>query len=166
MSDDKGPLPISRRVVIGAASAAPVAASASLGVAAPANPVVTRCAEWLALDAQINRLLSRWSDLETILVQQRRWERMTPEERVAMTPTEEMNAIDEELKPLFDRQRDWLDALPKLRAHELKGAVAKLEVALQVMIHQQGDGYDLFKSAMEDLRITRCPNCGTPTCGG
>lgn len=166
MSDDKGPLPISRRVVIGAASAAPVVGSAGVGAASPAGAVVMRCAEWLALDAQINRLLSRWSDLETILVQQRRWERMTPEERVAMTPTEEMNAIDEELKPLFDLQRDWLDALPNLRANELKGAVAKLEVALQVMIHQQGDGYDLFKSAMEDLCVTRCPNCGTPTCGG
>ncbi|PXA77567.1 hypothetical protein DMC25_23095 [Caulobacter sp. D4A] len=165
MPKDKGPLPISRRVVIGAASAAPVMAGANVGAAA-VSPVVTRCAEWLALDAEIGRLLSRWSDLETILVEQKRWERMTPEERVALSPTEEMDAIDEELKPLFDRQRDWLDGLAVLRSSELKGAVAKLEVALQVMIHQQGDGYDLFKSAMVDLRITRCPNCGTPTCGG
>ena len=39
-----------------------------------------------------------------------------------------------------------------------------LEVALQVMVHQQGDGYDLFKATMEELRTARCPNCGAPVC--
>ncbi len=47
MSDDKGPFAVSRRVVIGAASAAPVAAGAGGG--ALADPAVTRCAEWLRL---------------------------------------------------------------------------------------------------------------------
>jgi len=162
MSDDKDPFAVSRRVVIGAAGTAPVVAGAS-GAAVP-DAAIARCAEWLALDAEIDRLGLRWSDLETILVHQKRWERMTPEERGELLPSEEMDAIDEQLKPLFDRREAWLEALPKVRAREIYGVVAKLEVALQVMVHQQGDGYDLFKATMDELRTARCPNCGAPIC--
>jgi hypothetical protein len=162
MSDDKEPFAVSRRVIIGAASAAPVVAGA--GGAAGPDAAVARCAEWLALDAEIDRLGLRWSDLETILVRQKRWERMTPEERGELLPSEEMDAIDEQLKPLFDQREAWLGALPTVRTRDMYGVAAKLEVALQVMAHQQGDGYDLFKATMEELRTARCPNCGAPIC--
>jgi len=162
MSDDKEPFAVSRRVVLGAASAAPVVAGA--GGAAVPDAAVARCAEWLALDAEIDRLGLRWSDLETILVRQKRWERMTPEERGELLPSEEMDAIDEQLKPLFDQREAWLEALPTVRARDMYGVAAKLEVALQVMVHQQGDGYDLFKATMDELRTARCPNCGAPVC--
>ncbi|RRN62185.1 hypothetical protein [Caulobacter sp. 602-1] len=162
MSDDKDPFAVSRRVVIGAVSAAPVAAGAGGG--ALADPAVARCAEWMALDAEIDRLGLRWSDLEAILVRQKRWERMTPEERGELLPSEEMAAIDAQLKPLFEQREAWLEALPKVRARDMHGVAAKLEVALQVMVHQQGDGYDLFKATMEELRTARCPNCGAPVC--
>ncbi|WP_184715249.1 hypothetical protein [Caulobacter sp.] len=162
MSDDKGPFAVSRRVVIGAASAAPVVGGA--GGSAPSDHAVARCAEWLALDAEIDRLGLRWSDLETILVRQKRWERMTPEERGELLPSEEMDAIDKQMESLFDQREAWLEALPAVRANDMHGVVAKLEVALRVMVHQQGDGYDLFKATMEELRTARCPNCGAPVC--
>jgi len=162
MSDDKGPFAVSRRVVIGAASAAPVAAGA--GGSALADTAVARCAEWMALDAEIDRLGLRWSDLETILVRQKRWERMTPEERGELLPSEEMDAIDKQLEPLFEQRETWLEALPAVRATDMHGVAAKLEVALRVMVHQQGDGYGLFKATMEELRTARCPNCGAPVC--
>lgn len=162
MSDDKRPFAVSRRVVIGAASAAPVVANA--GGNALADPAVARCAEWMALDAEIDRLGLRWSDLETILVRQKRWERMTPEERGELLPSEEMDAIDRQLEPLFEQRETWLEALPAVRATDMHGVAAKLEVALRVMVHQQGDGYDLFKATMEELRTARCPNCGAPVC--
>lgn len=162
MSDDKEPFAVSRRVVIGAASAAPMVAGAG-GTAVP-DAAVARCAEWLALDAEIDRLGLRWSDLETILVRQKRWERMTPEERGELLPSEEMDAIDAQLKPLFEQRETWLEGLPAVRARDIYGVVAKLDVALQVMVHQQGDGYDLFKATMEELRTARCPNCGAPVC--
>lgn len=164
MSDDKDRFAVSRRVVIGAASAAPVIGGAGASGAVPPNEAMTRCAEWLALDAEIDRLGIRWSDLEAILVQQRRWERMTPEERGVLLPTEEMDVIDRQLKPLYARREEWLEALPAVRARDLHGVVAKLEVALAVMVHQQGDGYDLFKATMEELRIARCPHCGASVC--
>jgi hypothetical protein len=162
MSDDKGPFALSRRVVIGAASAAPVVAGAGGG--APPDPAVARCAEWMALDVEIDRLGLRWSDLETILVRQKRWERMTPEERGELLPSEEMDAIDKQMEPLFEQREAWLEALSTVRATDIHGVVAKLEVALRVMVHQQGEGYDLFKATMEELRTARCPNCGAPVC--
>lgn len=164
MSDDKGPFAVSRRVVIGAAGAAPVVGGA--GTSAMPDPAIARCAEWMALDAEIDRLGLRWSDLESILVREKRWERMTPDERVALSPTQEMDAIDEQLEPLFEQREAWLEALPTVRATDVHGVVAKLEVALRVMVHQQGDGYDLFKATMEELRTARCPYCGAPVCRG
>ncbi len=162
MSDDKGPFAVSRRVVLGAASVAPLIAGAG-GRAVP-DPAVARCAEWMALDAEIDRLGLRWSDLETILVREKRWERMTPDERAALSPTHEMDAIDEQLEPLFKQRDAWLETLPAVRARDMHGVVAKLEVALRVMVHQQGDGYDLFKATMEELRTARCPSCGALVC--
>lgn len=163
MSDDKGPFAVSRRVVIGAAGAAPVVANTGAG-AAMQDQAIARCDEWLALDAEIDRLGNRWSDLETILARQKRWERMTPEERGELLPSEEMNAIDKQMEPLFAQRQAWLEALPAVRANDMHGVVAKLEVALRVMVHQQGEGYDLFKATMEELRTARCPNCGAPVC--
>lgn len=162
MSDDKEPFAVSRRVVIGAAGATPVVTGAG-GAAAP-DAAIARCAAWLALDAEIDRLGLRWSELETILVRRKRWERMTPEERGELLPSEEMDAIDKQLKPLFDQREAWLAALPAVGARDLYGVAAKLEVALQVMVHQQGDGYDLFKATMDELRAARCPHCGSPVC--
>ncbi|OYX03004.1 MAG: hypothetical protein B7Z12_10915 [Caulobacter vibrioides] len=162
MSDDKEPFAVSRRVVIGAASAAPVARGG--GGSALADPAVARCAEWMALDAEIDRLGLRWSDLETILVREKRWERMTPEEREELLPSEEMDAIDKQMEPLFERREAWLEALAAVRASDMHGVAAKLDVALRVMAHQQGDGYDLFKATMEELRTARCPSCGAPVC--
>lgn len=162
MSDDRGPFAVSRRVVIGAASAAPVVGGA--GGSAPSDPAVARCTEWLTLDAEIDRLGLRWSDVEAILVRQKRWERMTPEERGELLPSEEMDAIDKEMEPLFEQREAWLEALPAVRATDIHGVVAKLEVALRVMVHQQGEGYDLFKATMEELRTARCPNCAAPVC--
>ncbi len=148
--------------MIGAASVAPVVAGAGAGGGAVPDPAVARCAEWMALDAEIDRLGLRWSDLETIL--EKRWERMTPDERAALSPTQEMDAIDDQLEPLFEQREAWLEALPAVRASDMHGVVAKLEVALRVMVHQQGDGYDLFKATMEELRIARCPYCGALVC--
>ncbi|AYV45572.1 hypothetical protein CFHF_16815 [Caulobacter flavus] len=89
---------------------------------------------------------------------------MTPDERVALSPTQEMDAIDKQLEPLSEQREAWLEALPAVRASDMHGVVAKLEVALRVMVHQQGDGYDLFKATMEELRTARCPYCGALAC--
>ncbi len=161
MSDSKDdPFAVSRRVLIGAASATPLLAGAGPG--SPSNDVTARCDEWLALDAEIDRLLSRWSDLENMLVKERRWREMTPDQREALSPTEEMDAIDKQVKGLFEQRRQGLDALPALVARDMRGVASKLQVAVKVMDHERGDGFELFKGAVSEMQDVRCAHCGAP----
>ncbi|MDR7230310.1 hypothetical protein J2X45_001391 [Caulobacter sp. BE264] len=161
MSDSKDdPFAVSRRVLIGAASATPILAS--VGAASPPDDVTARCDEWLALDAEIDRLLSRWSDLENALVKERRWREMTPDQREALSPTEEMDAIDKQVKGLFEHRRQGLDALPALVARDMRGVASKLQVAVKVMDHERGDGFELFKGAVAEMQHVRCAHCGAP----
>ena len=167
MSDDKEPFAVSRRVFIGAASAAPVVAGA--GGAAVPDAAVARCVEWFALDAEIDRLGLRWSDLETILVRQKRWERMTPEERGELLPSEEMDAIDEQLKPLFDQREAWLEALPTVRARHVRrrrqagsGATGHGPSAGRRIRPLQGDDGGVAHRALSELRGVRLQALAAP----
>ena len=161
MSDSKDdPFAVSRRVLIGAASATPILAG--VGPASPSDDVTARCDEWLALDAEIDRLLSRWSDLENLLVKEKRWHKMTPDQREALSPTEEMDAIDKQVKGLFEQRRQRLDALPALVARDMRGVASKLQVAVKVMDHERGDGFELFKGAVAEMQSVRCAHCGAP----
>jgi hypothetical protein len=165
MSDGKDdPFAISRRILIGAASATPILANVL--PASPSDDVTTRCDEWLALDAEIDRLLSRWSDLENVLVKEKRWHEMTPDEREALSPTEEMDAIDKQVKALFEQRRQGLDALPALVARDMRGVASKLQVAVKVMDHERGDGFELFKGAVAEMQGVRCAHCGAPIVEG
>jgi len=165
MSDSKDdPFAVSRRVVIGAASATPLLAGARL--APPSDDVAARCEEWLALDAEIDRLLQRWSDLENVLVKEKRWHKMTPDQREALSPTEEMDAIDKQVKGLFEQRRQGLDALPALVARDMRGVASKLQVAVKVMDHERGDGFELFKGAVAEMQDIRCAHCGAPVVEG
>jgi hypothetical protein len=160
MSDSKDdPFAVSRRVLIGAASATPLLASAR-----PVSPndVTARCDEWLAIDAEIDRLSLRWSDLETMLVKERQWRKMTPDQREALSPTEEMDAIDVQLEGLFEQRRQGLDVLTALVARDMRGVASKLQVAVKVMDHQRGDGFELFKGAVAEMQDVRCAHCGAP----
>jgi hypothetical protein len=161
MSDSKDdPFAVSRRVLVGAASATPLLAGAR--PASPSDDVTARCDEWLVLDTEIDRLSSRWSDLETVLVQEKQWHKMTPDQREALSPTEEMQAIDDQLEGLFEQRRQWLDVLPTLVARDMRGVASKLQVAVKVMDVQRGDGFDLFKGAVAEMQGVRCAHCGAP----
>lgn len=161
MSDSKDePFAVSRRVLIGAVSATPLLAGAR--PASPSNDITALCDEWLALDAEIDRLSLRWSDLETVLVKEKQWHKMTPDQREALLPTEEMQAIDERLKGLFEQRRQGLDALPALVARDMRGVTSKLHVAVKVMDHQRGDGLELFRGAVGEMQGVLCAHCGAP----
>ncbi|MDB5580648.1 MAG: hypothetical protein JWR80_5824 [Bradyrhizobium sp.] len=174
---------LSRRAVLGAASASPLSgglARASKAAAATANPldpattvyprspvseVTTRCDEWLALDAKIDSLSLRWSHLETVLVREKNWSEMLPDEREALPPSEEMAAIDEQLHGLFEQRRRRLDALPGLVSRDVRAVASKLAVAVRVMRHERADGFEVIESATRELRSLCCAHCGEPIVG-
>jgi hypothetical protein len=110
--------------------------------------------------------LSRWSDLENVLVKDNRWHKMTPDQREALSPTEEMDAIDKQVKGLFEQRRQRLEALPALVARDMRGVASKLQVALKVMDHERGDGFELFKGAVREMQGVRCAHCGAPIVEG
>ena len=161
MSDSKDdPFAVSRRVLIGAASATPLLAGAR--PTSPSDDVTARCDEWLALDAEIDRLSMRWSDLETVLVKEKQWHKMTPDQREALSPTEEMDAIDEQLEGLFEQRRQGLDVLPILVARDMRGVASKLQIAVKIMGLQRDDGFELIEGAAREMQGMRCAHCAAP----
>ena len=93
---------LSRRALIAGTSAVafgaanPAAASAALLPAADAaSDVATRrCRNWLAVDAQIERLQTRWAKLEGWLIREHSWCNLTPTEQQALPWSKELRDID------------------------------------------------------------------------
>lgn len=89
MPDSKPP-PMTRRSLLVGAAAAPVAS-----VYTPRSPDLTvRCAEWLAMDFEIDRLSLRWSRLETVAVRTFGWLQLSAAERLTMPLAAEMAEND------------------------------------------------------------------------
>ncbi|AYV49273.1 hypothetical protein CFHF_13240 [Caulobacter flavus] len=87
---------LTRRSVMGAAALAPVAAVAD--VTPPADSLLTRCGTFVATDIRINRLLSRWADLEGELFDIPGWHELSKEAQQAFPQAQEMDRIDAQLK--------------------------------------------------------------------
>lgn len=160
MSADKAnPVAVSRRVVLGAASAAP--ALGLVPVAQP-DPLVARCAEWLAIDFESDRLSLRWAALESRLVDECRWFSLSTIERHGLPQAAEMFEIEERLDRLSDEREQRLEVLAKLRAQDLHGVASKLAVAARVLLHEGGPTHQLVADAVRVLAAQNCPNCGAP----
>ena len=121
-------------VAFGAANPAAAAAAAAASVAVPSAAVVAsdvatrRCRNWLALDAQIERLQTRWAKLEGWLIREHSWCKLTPTEQQALPWSKELRDIDGILTTLFDKRERLLEAIPDSSAVTLEAIVARLAV--------------------------------------
>ncbi|MFA7264458.1 MAG: hypothetical protein WC068_15675 [Caulobacter sp.] len=97
---------LSRRTLIGAAAYAPTAA-------APSDQTTALCRDWLADEAEIDRLLPLWGDLE---------------DRDAPRAT-----LDARLKTLCRRRDALAERLPDLAARDLAAVAGKLAVAARLI---------------------------------
>jgi len=160
MSDTElnGLVVLSRRALIGAASAAPIY-SVGNDRASP-DDVAARCHEWLALDAEIDGLSRRWARLEARMVRDFNWFALSPEQRRAIPQAEEMFELEARLDQLSDERERGLNSLAKLKAKDLHGVVTKLAVAARVLRHENGPAHRLVAGAVSDLAARRCPPCG------
>lgn len=156
---------ISRRTLLGAASVAPVVGSAT---SAPllANDMVARCAEWLALDLEIDRLTLRWSQLEALMVREHHWFGLTNVERRALTEAAEMYEIDDTLEALFRQRERMLEPLSSLKADTLHGVASKLAVAARLLQYEEHPAQALVASALRELAGMCRPDCGAPHVAG
>jgi hypothetical protein len=162
MSDDK-PIAVSRRTVLAVGSVVPVAGGLLTDVCAPqADDLVARCAQWLALDLEIDRLSLRWSALETTAVREFNWFALSRAQRRAVPLAAEMDQIDARLNELFKVRRRGLKALAKLPARDVHGVASKLVVAARISQYEDGGAHRFIADAVRTLAVLRCPNCGAP----
>ena len=149
---------VSRRFVVGAAAAVPALplAGDSRGAA-----VVTECADWMAIDLEIERLTLRWATLDAVAM--RCWTRSNglpigqPDRAVSF----EMAALDERLHMLGDEREQRLCQLAKHPASDLHGACGKLAVAARMLDGEGGPIHQIVEEAVRVLSVQHCSGCGT-----
>jgi hypothetical protein len=146
-------------MVLGAATAAP--AMRMLPGAEP-DPLIARCADWLAIDLESDRLSRRWAALEARLVEECRWFSLSEAERRRLPEAAEMFEIEERLDRLSEELEQRLESLTRLKATDLHGAASKLVVAARVLRHDAGPTHGLVADAVQVLTTQRCTACGAP----
>ena len=127
---------LSRRALIAGTSvvafgtASPAAASVTLPPASvvASDVAARRCRNWLAVDAQIERLQSRWAKLESWLIREHSWCKLTSAEQQALPWSKELRDIDGILDTLFDKRERLLGAIPDSASVSFEAIIARLAV--------------------------------------
>lgn len=160
---EDAPLPdLTRRSVIGAATAAPVLANAG-GEAAAAEDLIVRCASFVAIDIRVGRLVRRWGDLESEAFELTGWFKLSKEEQLALPQGRKMAEIDRMLAALFEQREKLLTELPSVAANDPTGVAAKIAVAARAVDPEDHEeAHHLIAGAARDLANMRCPDCHRP----
>jgi hypothetical protein len=117
----------------------------------PPSGTVARCAAWLALDGEIDRLSRRWADLETQMAHEFDWFALSFEERRSIPQAQEMFELEERLDQLSDEREIGLNALAELKAEDLRSVASKLAVAALVLRQEGGAAHRIIADAVNDL---------------
>jgi hypothetical protein len=163
MSEDEAKrTAVSRRTLIGAATAAPVLANAG-GDATTADDLIVRCASFVAIDIRVGRLVRRWGDLESEAFKLPGWYKLSKEEQLALPQGREMAEIDQILSSLFEQREKLLAELPAVAANDPTGVAAKIAVAARAVDPEDHEEtHHLIAGAARDLTNMRCPGCHRP----
>ncbi|AYV45121.1 hypothetical protein CFHF_04100 [Caulobacter flavus] len=114
-------------------------------------------------DIRIRRLLVRWGDLESDVVQNHNWFGISRREQLELPQGREMARIDKMLTGLFRERQKLLEALPRTAATDPTGVAAKIAAAVKAIDpddHQEV--HFLLSGAARDLAAMRCPGCHQP----
>lgn len=151
--------PLSRRALLGATSALPVAAGR---VPSSTSETVRRCEAWVALDLEIDRLTLRWGKLEAQAARKHGWLVLSTAARRALPEAEEMFQIDDALEGLSELRDAALEPLSQLPADGLDEIASKLAVAARLLQREDMRARPLVDAALKDLifRGARCPGEG------
>lgn len=153
---------ISRRTLLGAASAAPFACGAGKGALDAPNDLISQCGRWLASDFKADELARRWSALETLAASGYDYFRLDDHQRRALPMMPEMDAIERELDGLWAERKTLLKAIAAQAPHNLHEAASLLVIATRIDVHEPGPAAPLVKRAMQYLSDATCPGCGAP----
>lgn len=122
-------------------------------VGAHSDPAIQACRAWQACRAEYDDLIKRWQTLETHLIHNHDWCRLSRRQRAAMPEAVELDAIDDRRDVVFDHKQQLLVALPHICATTPRGLAAKLTVAAAVIHrYENAEGHELIISVLRDLR--------------
>jgi hypothetical protein len=133
-----------------ARGAAPVAAAS----------IPAQCAAWLARDHEIDRLGRRWAELETLLIAQYPYFKLTERQISALPEGKEMDAITAECDRLHDARDVALKTLAKLRPRTVQDATAMLSIAVRLNYCEDSEDWPFIREAHAFLSKACCPGCG------
>lgn len=100
------------------------------------SDVVAHCRDWLAGEAEHDRLSQRWSSLESRMMRGRAWAQMTEAQRSALPEVGEMARIETELAAGGDRQERALSVLSRLLPETLSDAADLMRVAAHLLRYE------------------------------
>ncbi|HAF80019.1 MAG TPA: helicase [Brevundimonas sp.] len=115
---------------LGSPAAGTAAASANLAPAAlvSSTEAARQCKNWLAIDAQIERLQNRWAKLEGWLIREHSWCNLSHTEQQALPWSKELRDIDGILDTLIERRERLLEAIPHSASVSFEAIIARLAV--------------------------------------
>jgi hypothetical protein len=128
-ADSRSSFSLSRRAILGAASAAPVAMGAKT---ADARATVDRCGQWLEADAEIDRLCVQWANLDH-------------------GAGDERESLEARLEHLHQGQVRGLEGIADMKAHDLRAVVGKLAVVASATREDGGPIHDIVIDALRVL---------------
>lgn len=157
--EDVRPVRLSRRAVIAGTSVAafsaiqPVQAAPSLPVAlAVADDTTRHCKQWLAVNAKIARLQTRWAKLEGWLIQNHSWCKLTPAEQQALPWSRELRDIDGCLDLLFEQRERLLESIPDPSEPSLEAVIMRLAVVeREIWPEDHPEVHALIRKSLQEL---------------
>lgn len=160
MSEDKlDPTVLSRRALLAGAGVAPGVCAAAGGAGA-AETLIGRCAQWLTLDFESDRLARRWAALETQAAAEFDYFRMNDRERLGLPMGPEMLAIEQALDVLFGRRKRLYRAITRMTPTTIHEAASLIVIAARIEVHDPGPTAPLVRSALDFIERGTCPRCG------
>lgn len=152
---------LSRRAVIAGTSVAAFSAAKPAAATSAIRPTaamvasdegIRRCASWLAIDAKIARLQTRWAKLETWLAKEHGWLKLSPAEQQALPWAKELRDVDGCLDLLFEQREAALKSIPSSGSADLESVIAKLAVVERLIWREEHpEVHALITGARRDL---------------
>ncbi|WP_423351676.1 hypothetical protein [Phenylobacterium sp. VNQ135] len=125
-----------------------------IATSAASDECARRCASWLAVNARIERLQTRWAKLESWLAKKHRWFELSPSEQQALPWAKELRDIDGCLDLLFEKREALLEVLPTSGAVSLEAVIARLAVVERLIWREEHpEVHALIVGARQDLIV-------------
>ena len=136
-----------------------IAGGAMVSLAIGPNPTSTLCdpnfaicQQWIAMDVEHRQLLAEWGTLEGWLIKNRRWFRLSPDERAAVPEGARFSQIEARLDELEIEGHVLLKAMRPAPAKSVEAVIANLSVAGRLIFEEDHpEAHGLIVRAVRDL---------------